>query len=380
MRTHVVRSGESPASIAILYAGCPKCSIDLIKSNSGKPTVIFPNSYITFQDLRVGETLNLPDKWFSREFDALPPAYFASLPSADGVTPGRVPGALGDQAALAAAQALVEALPTMTDQAFTNSVGSTGAAIDRAVGEAYGSSNAQAAQAAQKVQDGTKWAWARNADLAALIGGGASSQGPADSIQQAREEIYRALATALGDAQSALAALATPELTLPTMTVIPATPVPQPGSFPPAVQAAAQAVAAALVDPSYCATVGQVGSAVNVAVHNFKLAWNATQSPKVPIGTGNYEAATALAVGQVLGSAPPACGVRAAPSGARPAPIATRMRCPAGTVWNGSVCAGIAPQPKGLSTAAVVGIGLASAAVVGGVAYYATRSRRAAHR
>ena len=293
MQTYEVHPNDSPASIAARYAGCMKCSRDLVHANPHKPTVTMPNGFVTFRDLRIGETLNLPDKWFNGELDMLPAAYFAALPYADGVTPGvqgitpAMPSGLGDQAALASAQALVNAMPAMDDPTFSNAVGNTGTAIDQAVGEAYGSPNAQAAQAAQDVQIGTQWAWNRNADLAALIGGGASSQGPGDSIQQAREDIFNALNTALGNAQIALTALATPA------------------------------------------------------------------APPAP--------------GPVVRPAP------ARPPSPRPGPIA--VRCPAGTTWNGSAC--VAPQPPGgMSTAAVVGIGLLGAAAVGGVAYVAMRRRK----
>ena len=92
MRQYVVQAGDSPAKIAAQHAGCPKCARDLIAANPQKKAVTYPNGFVTFTDLRAGETLNLPDKWFSAEFDALPPSYFKALPHADGVTRG-----LGDQ-------------------------------------------------------------------------------------------------------------------------------------------------------------------------------------------------------------------------------------------------------------------------------------------
>lgn len=86
MRTYVVQPGDSPAKIAIEFAGCPKCARDLVLANRHKPMFTHPNGFITFQDLRVGETLWIPDKWFSEEFDRLPPEYFAALPHPDGIT------------------------------------------------------------------------------------------------------------------------------------------------------------------------------------------------------------------------------------------------------------------------------------------------------
>jgi hypothetical protein len=90
VRTYVVQPGDSPASIAAQFAGCPKCARDLMGAVNGhKETVVYPNGFVTFRELRAGETLNLPDKWWSKEFDQMPPEYFATLPYADGVTPGR---------------------------------------------------------------------------------------------------------------------------------------------------------------------------------------------------------------------------------------------------------------------------------------------------
>jgi hypothetical protein len=92
MKTYVVQPGDSPASIAAKpeMAGCPKCARDLVLiANPHKETVTFPNGFVTFKELHVGEVLNLPDKWFNGELDQMPPSYFAALPYADGVTPGK---------------------------------------------------------------------------------------------------------------------------------------------------------------------------------------------------------------------------------------------------------------------------------------------------
>ena len=72
--------------------------------------------------------------------------------------------------------------------------------------------------------------------------------------------------------------------------------------------AAQNAVDAINGDSSYCTSVGVTGSAVNSAVHDFKLAWNAANPGNpVPIDTGKYEAPTAAAIASLLGSAPAAC-------------------------------------------------------------------------
>src|SRR6516165_3242049 len=87
MRQYVVHPGDSPATIGIAYAGCPKCAVDLIKANPHKSTRTLPNGFKTFTSLGVGEVLNLPDKWLDGTLDTRPKAYFLALPYADGITP-----------------------------------------------------------------------------------------------------------------------------------------------------------------------------------------------------------------------------------------------------------------------------------------------------
>jgi hypothetical protein len=353
MQTYVVRAGDSPALIAALHAGCPKCAVDLVRANPHKPSVTMPNGFSTFRDLRAGEVLNLPDKWFNGQLEGLPPTYFAALPYADGVTRGSI-GALGDYPELDAATSKVGALAAMNDLDFNAAVGDAGAAIDASVMEAYGSSNAAAAKLARDVQDGTHWAWQRNGDLTTAI-----QAGDPATISSVRLDIQNALSTALGNARLALGAYFGPSA--PTVSV----PVVTRPTYPAGVVGAAQAAAAAIAaDASYCSSVARAGSAVNAAVHAFKAAWNAAYPESaVPIGTGTYEAATAGALAQVLGSSPPACG--AAPPAPLPPPARTTV-------------APIAAAPaRGLSTGAVVGIGLLAAGTVGGIAYVATRKRGA---
>jgi len=225
VRVYEVRPGDSPASIAAANAGCPKCARDLIGVNAHKQTRTYPNGFVTFTELRAGEKINLPDKWWSKEFDELPPSYFAALPYADGVTPGK--GALG-------------APP-------------------------YSAELVAAAKAAD-----------------AAIG----------------------------------------------------------------------------ADDEYCVSVARTGSAVNAAVHAFKLAWNATQSPPVPINTGNYELATGEALYKVLGEAFEPCPARAAV--ARPAPAPQSPQSPKNELSNG----------------AIFGLTFVAASAAGGAIYLATKPRR----
>ena len=81
MHDYVVQAGDSPAQIAIKFAGCPKCTADLVAANPQKMSVRYPNGFVTFRDLSVGEKLHLPDKWFDGTLDALPKSYFDALPS-----------------------------------------------------------------------------------------------------------------------------------------------------------------------------------------------------------------------------------------------------------------------------------------------------------
>jgi hypothetical protein len=108
----------------------------LIAANPHKETVVFPNGFVTFKELRVGETLHLPDKWWSKEFDELPPSYFAALPHPDGVTPPKsIAGALGDDMVgspvVAAAQAAAAAIAA--DPNYCASVAQHSSTVNAAV-------------------------------------------------------------------------------------------------------------------------------------------------------------------------------------------------------------------------------------------------------
>jgi hypothetical protein len=323
-------------------AQCPKCACELPRVNPGRPTVRRPNGFLTFVELRVGETINLPDEWFHPARELLPPTYYKILPHADGVTRGTLgdpPGALPD---LDAAIAAVAALAALGDAAFTQAVGDAGTKIDATVKEAYGSTrSADAAAKAKLVKDATHWAWQRNRDLATAIA--ASDRA---TITRARLDIQNALATALGNARLAILAHS-PSAAAPSSELLAAA------------KAAATAIAA---DPNYCTSVTHPGTPVNAAVHRFKLAYNASQSPKVPIGTSNYEVATTVALAQVLGSAPSACGAnrRPVPAPKPPAPTKDELAAPDDDGWSfGSIALGMA----------LVG------AAAGGIAFLATRSK-----
>lgn len=357
MRTYVVKPNDSPGSIAAQdsMASCPKCSIELPRVNAHKPTVRHPNGYVTFKDLRVGEVLNLPDEWFDPAREDLPATYYRILPYVDGVTPGSLGDALGDFPELDAAVAAVAQLAALDDTAFTRAVGDAGTKVDASVAEVYGSTQSpDAAAKARAVKDATHWAWLRNHDLAAAV-----TSGDRATVTRARLDIQNSLATALGNARLAILAHY---------------PSAAPAAASSDLQAAAQAAVDALsADPNYCTSVTHPGTPVNAAVHRFKLAWNASQTPKVPIGTGTYEVATTVALAQVHGSAPSACGAnqRPVPAPKPPPPL------PAGKQEET-----ITPPSKksgaGWSLGTVIaGVALAGAAA-GGVAYLATRPSKPA--
>jgi len=353
MRTYVVQEGDTPASIAAQpsMAGCPKCSRDILAVNKHKKTVTLPNGYETFRELRAGERINLPDKWFDGSLDRRPQAYFAALPYADGRTPSTLglaaAGILGDYAALDAATARLSSISLLDNQSFSAAVDSTASSIDQSVHEADGSSNPGIAAYAAAVHIATGAAVQHNQEMAKSLAAG--DQVTAD---QARTGVQGELLTAIDAAHLALQAVYGGTAT--------ATPVS--GDLPANIVTIAQAVATAVAsDPNYCASIGQVGSAANTAVHAFKVAWNsANPSAPLPIGTGTYEQATADAVARVLGTAPAACAARA------PAPVQVQPPVPM------PVAVVAPPQKTGLSTGAVLGLGLLGVGAVGGAIYLAT--------
>lgn len=346
MREYIVRPGDSPANISTRFAGCPKCARDLIASNAHKEAVVHPNSFVTFKELRVGEKLVLPEKWFTKEFDELPPAYFAALPHPDGVTPSKLgvgvaAGVLGDYTALDVASAKVSALSAMPDQQFSAAVNDTAAAIDtsvREVDEGIGAAALRAGPYAQDARRRTNEARQRNTRLTAAI-----TAGDQPTAFQVRRDILSDFSAALASARLALQTFY-------------GSGSQQPPAAATVVDAARAAAAAIAADPSYCTSVAQPSSAVNSAVHAFKTAWNASNpGAPVPIGTGTYEQATADAIKSTLGTSPAACAPRATPSSFQPGTLTPPQ------------------EESGLSTSAIVGLGLLGVGAVGGAIYLATR-------
>lgn len=204
MRTYVVRAGDSPGSIAAQTVGCPKCARDLISANPHKATRVYPNGFVSFEELRINEKLNLPDKWFSKEFDELPEAYFKALPNPDGVTPSSLgigaAGVLGDFAYLDAATTRVSVLDTIDDDwKFIKAADAAADTIDASMNEAVGTTSAASASFARDVHAATTSARQRIGDLSAALDAGDRAAATA-----ARQDVRNALATALGSARLAL--------------------------------------------------------------------------------------------------------------------------------------------------------------------------------
>lgn len=326
-------------------AGCPKCAVDLVLANPHKKTRRMPNGFLTFEDLREGETINLPDKWFDGTLDRMPKIYFTALPYPDGATSS----SLGDAAAgvvagysgLDTASVQVGALAVRGDQEFHATADGVGSQILAAIQETGALANNAA--------HGVEQARLRNIDLGAAI-----ASGNQQAAFQARVATLETLSGALVEARHALdsfyGAASSPAPTLPA-------------GFPTnVVEAAHMVVEAVSADPNYCAAVAHTGTLVNAAVHAFKLAWNTSQAgATLPINTGNYEQATAGALASVLGSAPAACSATPKPPVSLPAPTPDQ----------------VAQTPnQGISTGKILGIGALAAGAVGGAIYLSRQPRR----
>lgn len=293
--------------------------------NLHKKAITRPNGFVTFRELRVGETLNLPDEWFHPAREKLPATYYKILPHHNGVTRGT----LGDSPELDPAVTAVAQLAALDDTSFIKAVGDAGKKVDAAV------SGADAAKA-KLVRDATHWAWVRNRDLATAVAANDRA-----AVTRARLDIQNALSTALGNAHLAI----------------------QTHSASSGLQTAAKAAVAALsADPNYCTSVTHPGTPVNAAVHRFKTAWNASQSPKVPVGTGTYEVATVVALAQIAGSAPSACGAGQRPVPTPKPPPASKQIVPSSAASDDD------GFPWGWTVVTVLGV-----AAAGGIAYAATR-------
>jgi LPXTG-motif cell wall-anchored protein len=271
-----VLPGDSPASIAQRLTGDPRRGVELVLANPYKKRVSVPGG-ATFQSLRAGEMLTVPSSWGAYMLAGLPQGVGVGRPGAGLGAAVNVPGNITvGQAVTVSATGL--SAPDQSTATWNSSLGSTFSSVsvvDNPNNDSTGTASATYVPAAAgtdtvSFSDGTD---ADNASTDVVV---------ADNT--------------------------------PTPTP---TPTPDNTSFPSNVTADAQAVLAAInADSNYCTSVGQNGSAVNVAVHNFKVDWNAAlaanQLPAgavaVPVGTGQYEAVTAAAVSTALGgNGPLAC-------------------------------------------------------------------------
>jgi hypothetical protein len=199
MRSYVVKQGDSPGSIAVEFASCPKCSRDLVLhlGNAHKPIVTHPNGYVTFKSLRVGETLRLPDKWFEPRFELLPPCYFASLPYADGVTPSpfgeKAPVILRHFRALDVAADKFNRLADLNNESFVAGANDAADAINLAVEPAAATDRGRATMEALKQA-------VRRCQMLKMSLDMNATEFPA----KARAEVQKALETALTNAQHAM--------------------------------------------------------------------------------------------------------------------------------------------------------------------------------
>ena len=344
MRTYVVKDGDSQASIAARdeMAGCPKCGgAEFVRANPHKKSIVRPNGFRAFESLVPGEILNLPDAWFHPARDLLPPTYYKILPHPDGVTRGSLGDAPGSLPDLDTAVAAVARLAALGDAEFVQAVGDAGAKVDAVVNGVSSTGSADAVTKARAVTDATQWSWRRNRDLTAAVAANDRA-----TVTRARLDIQNALATALGNARLA----------------IHSSPSPASSDLQAAAKAAVLAISA---DPNYCTSVTHAGTPVNAAVHRFKLAWNASQSPKVPVGTGTYETATTVALAQVNGSAPSACG-----AGQRPIP-APKPPPPLPSKKEETITA--PSDDDGWSTWTIAGVTVLGVVAAGGIAFLATR-------
>lgn len=336
MRSYVVQPGDTPASIAAILAGCPKCARDLVKSNPHKHAVMMPNGFMTFADWHAGEEINLPEKWFSKHFDELPEAYFKALPSADGVTPSSLgsaaAGILGDYSTLDTAITKIDSLPGLSDAEFADTAVQAAAALADSVRDVSPPSGA-----AQDAQAAAIDAHARIQQLEAAL------QAGDPNVPSSRSMIQSVLAAGIDRARVALKDFYT---SVPATTTVPG-----------AVQALAS------LDPCSASSAAAVCAA---------------QTVLGVIPDGKYGDSTAAIAKKIAPGSPPACNPRPAwwsPPGGKNCPGASTT--PPATkppVTNPVPAPATTPiastPPKGMSFGSVVGLGLAGAGIVGLAIHY----------
>ena len=340
-----VLPGDSPALIAQRFTGDPRRGIELVMANPYKRRAVFAGGRgVTFQSLRAGEMLTVPSGWTA--------GWLSGLPRGVGV--GKLGLSLSVTDTGAGLLATASGQLTTAQTALANLGQGIGSASD--VVTAYNNAIQGFVSAAQQASQ------AASSAQAAIVAASSQGQGDPAAVQaQTDYNNIQSMISAINTDYSNVSAISDPLTTSPDSAgatdaqtqannavsaaqdaVNQATNwtqggnnPPSPGNIPANVVADAQAVLAAVnASSSYCTDVGVNGTAVNTAVHNFKVDWNAAGlTPQVPVGTGQYEAVTAAAVSTALGGTGPlACG--AAP----PAPPQT-VTCADGSVHPaGYVC------------------------------------------
>lgn len=324
---HQVQYGDSAARIAEHYTGDPSRELELILANPQKPHTNV-SGRLAFTNLIVGEKLDLPQNWtqtmnYGMSGIGLGSSSIVQLDTTGGLNPRF----------------------TVTVQDSDNVNGVTGTVDFVVDGTPIGS---------VFIQGGS---------------GFASGTSPATTVS---EGTHRVQANFRPNGANQSNTSASRDIPFYAQSNNPGPPGPPPGVN---VLAAAQAAASALAnDPNYCTSVHSNGSAVNSAVHNFKTAWNAANPGNpVPVGTGNYEPATAAALSQALGgqSVAQGCGgvsprppTPTPPTPTPPTPQPDLIRCADGTmVPAGTTC----PTPVGAKATNWVPWIVAGVAVAAGI-------------
>lgn len=311
-----VLPGDSPASIAQRLTGDPRRATELVLANPQKRRMAVPGG-TTFETLRVGEVLATPWGWGVRSLAGLPHGV-GKL----GLTPSITD--TGASLLTSASSALNSAAAALAQLNQGNGTAADVLSQFKTAVSGFQNAAQQASQAASSAQS-------------AIVA--ASSQGQSDPAAVQAQNDYNNIQgnlTTIGSDYTNVSNISDPTQTDPTGAATDAqtaasnavnsaqdaqnqatgwsggNPAP-PGNqtIPANVAADAQAVQTAInADSNYCTSVGQNGSAVNVAVHNFKVDWNAAGlTPQVPVGTGKFEPITAAAVSTALGGTGPAgCG------------------------------------------------------------------------
>ena len=298
MSTYTVQQGDSPSSIARKFS-MPLA--DLLAANAQKPTTVV-SGVTTWQTLAVGENLSVPSGVGAAAAVAInamnaDPNYCKSV---------GLPGSPVNIAVHNFKKAWNTAFPLKPLPVGTGKYEVTvAAALASIVGNADPSAVVYAPSACVPHQRPT-YSEPMHGVSDAPVGGSATGL-PGNTITGGFNSPIPAGGSAKGEPDNTITGgfntpSAAPPPDPPAISATPQGPSPAAlvatGTL---VSIAATAAGALSADPNYCKSVGQPGSPVNKAVHDFKKAWNAANPGNtVPVGTGKYEAAVATALMSVL--------------------------------------------------------------------------------